>query len=148
MRTQYPEDSLTTGMHFARWLYSKTNDFSPQKSSSPRWTAKLNPYVRGSYSNAVVGTSMADFHNLEGRVENVFFAGEGCDGEYFGYLQGAYYTAQRQTRVITDCLKGKECSPYQPEENDYCGNGVAVGGSTFDMILLCFFVCYVCWVLK
>ena len=99
--------------------------------------------MRGSYSNAVVGTSMADFHNLEGRVGNVFFAGEGCDGEYFGYLQGAYYTGQRQTRVITSCLKGKECSPYKPEENDYCGNGVDSGGSTVDMILLCF-LCIMC----
>ena len=79
-----------------------------------------NPYIRGSYSNAVVGTASADFENLLGRLGDLFFAGEAAAEEYWGYLQGGYLTGLKQAKVILSCLKGKECPEYEPKETDIC----------------------------
>jgi hypothetical protein len=79
-----------------------------------------NPYIRGSYSNAVVGTTSADFENLLGRVGDLFFAGEAADEEYWGYVQGGYLTGLRQAKVILNCLTGKECPEYEPGKTAVC----------------------------
>jgi polyamine oxidase len=79
-----------------------------------------NPYVRGSYSNAVVGATFADFDNLQGRLGGLFFAGEATDVDYWGYMQGAYLTALKQAKMIVSCLNGKECPEYEPKDDDIC----------------------------
>ena len=79
-----------------------------------------NPYVRGAYGNAGVGSSPADFHNLQGRLGNLFFSGEATDEEYWGYTQGGYLTGLKQAKQILKCSNGLECPEYHPEENDMC----------------------------
>ena len=79
-----------------------------------------NPYVRGSYSNAVVGTTSADFENLLGRLGGLFFSGEASSDDYWGYAQGAYLTGLKQAKVILGCLEGNECPEYKPENTDIC----------------------------
>ena len=97
-----------------------------------------NPYIRGSYSNAVVGSVSADFENLLGRLGDLFFAGEAADEEYWGYLQGGYLTALRQAKVILNCLKEKECPDYKPKETDVCQtkNAASTKKTSFAFIFL------------
>jgi polyamine oxidase len=78
-----------------------------------KWTT--NPYVRGSFSNPVVGSSKADFHNLAGRVGNLFFAGEASSEKYYGFVQGGYYTGLEQAKAIINCLHNNDCPAYEPE---------------------------------
>ena len=97
--------------------------------------------MQGSFSNAVVGSTLADFHNLEGRLDNLFFAGEACDEEYWGYLQGAYFTGLRQAKAIVNCFNGKECEAYKPEKADGCPTSAAMhSGRKVDVLLLSIFL--------
>ena len=87
-----------------------------------------NPYVRGSFSNAVVGSTSADFHNLQGRLGNLFFSEEATDEDYCGYTQGGYLTGLKQAKQIFKCWNGLECPEYHPEDGDICT------GSPADMV--------------
>ena len=62
----------------------------------------------------MVGTSWGHYDNMAGRVKNLFFAGEGTSSEYYGYVQGAYFTGRDKAKEIARCIKGKECEPYEP----------------------------------
>jgi hypothetical protein len=105
-----------------------------------------NPYVRGSYSNAVVGTTSADFENLLGRLGGLFFSGEASSDDYWGYAQGAYLTGLKQAKVILGCLEGNECPEYKPESTDICettGETTSVANiekSSFACIIFLLFV--------
>ena len=79
-----------------------------------RWSK--NPFTRGSYSNAEVGTTKADFHNLEGKVGKLFFAGDSFDIDWWGFAQGAYFTGERKATEIVQCIKGN-CEAFWPKGN-------------------------------
>ena len=55
---------------------------------------------------------------MAGRVKNLFFAGEGTSSEYYGYVQGAYFTGRDKANEIARCIKGKECEPYEPASEE------------------------------
>ncbi len=74
--------------------------------------------MRGSFSNPVIGSSKADFHNLAGRVGNLFFAGEASSEKYFGFLQGGYFSGLEQAKAIINCLRKNNCPAYTPEVNE------------------------------
>lgn len=79
-----------------------------------------NPYIRGSFSNSVVGSTTADNHNLQGRLDNLFFAGEATDEVYWGYTQGGYLSGLKQAKAIYNCMTSKNCPKYTPEyRNNY-----------------------------
>lgn len=129
LRIENQPDSVTAEevMKALEDMYPKANISYPTEIFVSKWST--NPFIKGSYSYAAVGSSPADFHNLEGRLENLFFAGEACDEEYFGYLQGAYFTGMRQAKAIVKCINGGECAIYKPEKMEACppGNGVPSG---------------------
>ncbi|XP_028392199.1 polyamine oxidase 7-like [Dendronephthya gigantea] len=81
-----------------------------------------NPYIRGSFSNAAVGVTSADFNNLQGRLGNLFFSGEATSENYWGYSQAGYSGSLKQAKVIHSCLNGGECPAYEPEIASICKN--------------------------
>ena len=103
-----------------------------------------NRYIRSSFSNAVVGSTSADFHNLQGRLDNLFFAGEATDEDYWGYAQGGYLTGLKQAKMIFNCLNGKECEKYEREDTDICNmKNNAVSSAGFSYVFLIFLVVYI-----
>ncbi|KAF2801670.1 polyamine oxidase [Mytilinidion resinicola] len=72
----------------------------------PRWTEM--PWAHGSYSNWPVGTTLEGHQNLRSNVERLYFAGEHCSAEYFGFLQGAYFEGQEAGLRVAGKL-GKKC---------------------------------------
>ncbi|XP_031572601.1 polyamine oxidase 6-like [Actinia tenebrosa] len=72
----------------------------------PRWST--NPFTLGSFSEPVVGITPQDFKDLAMNLENLHFAGEALDYEWFGYMQGAYITGQRQGKMLSKLVKTKE----------------------------------------
>jgi polyamine oxidase len=77
-----------------------------------------NPYIRGAISIAVVGSTSADFHNLQGRVGALFFAGEATHEHYRKFVQGGYVTGLKQAKAISSCLNNEGCPQYEPEDSD------------------------------
>ncbi|XP_068722900.1 uncharacterized protein [Montipora capricornis] len=73
-----------------------------------------NPYIKGSYCDPVIGTDSSVFANMAGRLKNLFFAGEATHADWYGYLQGGYYSGLEKANEIASCLQGKKCEAYQP----------------------------------
>ena len=71
-----------------------------------------NPFVRCAWTDPVVGTSWGHYENMSGRLKNLFFAGESTSQEYYGYVQGAYFTGRDKAEDIISCIKGGECEAY------------------------------------
>lgn len=87
----------------------------PTEIMFPRWHS--NPLFRGSYSNWPIGELDEHHANMRAPLKNrVFFAGEALSAEYFGFLQGAWFTGAKAASDIALCLK-KKCpsSEYYPE---------------------------------
>ncbi|KAI7892919.1 uncharacterized protein EV154DRAFT_550320 [Mucor mucedo] len=81
----------------------------------PRW--HTNPLFRGSYSNWPIGELDEHHANMKAPLNNrVFFAGEALSTEYFGFLQGAWFTGAKAGVDVALCLKGR-CprAEYYPE---------------------------------
>ena len=73
-----------------------------------------NPYVRGSWSDPVVGTDYTVHANMAGRIKNLFFGGEATHGDWYGFMQGAYYSGLERANEIASCIQRKKCEAYQP----------------------------------
>ena len=73
-----------------------------------------NPYVRGSWSDPVIGTDYTVHANMAGRIKNLFFGGEATHGDWYGFMQGAYYSGLERANQIASCIQGKKCETYQP----------------------------------
>ena len=83
-----------------------------------------NPYIRGSYSKGVVGSSEATILELGKNIGNLFFAGEATDKDWIGLMQGAYRTGESQAKMIASAIKcketGKECPvPTKPPDKSH-----------------------------
>lgn len=56
-----------------------------------------NPYTLGSYSYTGIDTEMEDFHHLAAPINNqLFFAGEHTEADYFSTVHGAYLSGIRE----------------------------------------------------
>ena len=73
-----------------------------------------NPYARGSWSDPVIGTDHTVHANMAGRVKNLFFGGEATHGDWYGFMQGAYFSGQERANEIASCIQRKKCEAYQP----------------------------------
>ena len=73
-----------------------------------------NPYMLGSWTDPVVGTDSSVFTNMAGRLKNLFFAGEATHADWYGFIQGAYYSGLDRANEIASCIKGEKCEAYQP----------------------------------
>ncbi|KAF2496891.1 putative flavin-containing polyamine oxidase [Lophium mytilinum] len=82
----------------------------------PRWTKV--PWAHGSYSNWPVGTTLEGHQNLRSNVGRLYFAGEHCSAEYFGFLQGAYFEGQEAGMRIAGML-GKKCKNMEGGCGEY-----------------------------
>ncbi|KAI9033831.1 amine oxidase [Phycomyces nitens] len=81
----------------------------------PRWHS--NPLFRGSYSNWPIGELEEHHVNMRAPINNrVFFAGEAMSEDYFGFLQGAWFSGAEVGDNVAQCIKGR-CppAPYYPE---------------------------------
>ena len=77
-----------------------------------------NPFVRCAWTDPVVGTSWGHYENMSGRLKNIFFAGESTSDEYYGYVQGAYFTGRDKAVEIANCIKGGACKAYKPAKEE------------------------------
>lgn len=75
-----------------------------------------NPFVRGSYANAEVGTTAADFHNLGGKLGKLYFAGDAVDPDWWGFAQGSYFSGEKKAKEILQCMKNN-CELFWPKAN-------------------------------
>ena len=73
-----------------------------------------NPYVLGCWTDPVIGTDSSVFANMAGRVKNLFFAGEATQGDWYGFIQGGYYSGLERANDIASCIQGRKCQPYEP----------------------------------
>lgn len=80
----------------------------------PRW--HTNPLFRGSYSNWPIGELDEHHANMKASLHNrVFFAGEAMSAEYYGFLQGAWFSGQETALHVTQCIKTKcPAAEYYP----------------------------------
>ena len=65
-----------------------------------RWSK--DPFTRGAYSEPVVGMTPQDFSNLAENLGRLYFAGEATSEDWYGYMQGAYFTGKKQGQRIAD----------------------------------------------
>ncbi|KAI8384350.1 uncharacterized protein BYT42DRAFT_562210 [Radiomyces spectabilis] len=80
----------------------------------PRWHS--NPLFRGSYSNWPIGELDQHHINMKAPLHNrLFFAGEAMSKEYFGFLQGAWFSGEETGSHVVQCIK-KKCprAEYYP----------------------------------
>lgn len=73
-----------------------------------------NPFVRGSFPNAEIGATPADYHNLAGKVGNLFFAGDCTDPDWWAFAQGALFSGKKKALEILKCMKGN-CAGFWPK---------------------------------
>ncbi|KAI8062333.1 uncharacterized protein B0P05DRAFT_556564, partial [Gilbertella persicaria] len=81
----------------------------------PRW--HTNPLFRGSYSNWPIGEMDEHHANMKAPIQNrVFFAGEAMSAEYYGFLQGAWFSGAETGLHVSQCIQ-KNCpaADYYPE---------------------------------
>ena len=50
--------------------------------------------------------------NELGTLRKHVFAGESTSQEYYGYVQGAYFTGRAKAEEIVSCIKGGKCEAY------------------------------------
>ncbi|KAI8967066.1 hypothetical protein BDF20DRAFT_917872 [Mycotypha africana] len=73
----------------------------------PRWHS--NPLFRGTYSNWPIGELDEHHANMKAPLKNrVFFAGEAMSAEYYGFLQGAWFSGAETAQNVAQCVK-KSC---------------------------------------
>jgi polyamine oxidase len=78
-----------------------------------RWTT--DPLHYGTYSDWSPHFSKSSHDALRAPVGRVYFAGEACHVEYFGYMEGAYFSAVDETNKLLECAeKPSECEQYKP----------------------------------
>ena len=63
-----------------------------------RWSK--DPFTLGAYSEPVVGMTTEDFSNLAKNLGR----GEAMSEDWYGYMQGAYFTGKEQGQRIADDL--------------------------------------------
>ena len=73
-----------------------------------------NPYVLGCWTEPVIGTDSSVFANMAGRVKNLFFAGEATHADWYGFIQGDYYSGLERANDIAGCIQSGKCQPYEP----------------------------------
>lgn len=73
-----------------------------------------NPHIQGCWTDPVVGTDSSIFANMAGRLKNLFFAGEATHEDWYGYIQGGYFSGLERAEEIAGCIKGEKCEPYHP----------------------------------
>lgn len=78
----------------------------PTEIMFPRWHS--NPLFRGSYSNWPIGELDQHHANMKAPIKNrLFFAGEALSTEYYGFLQGAWFTGAEAADSIAKCIDDK-----------------------------------------
>lgn len=68
----------------------------------PRW--RQNPLFRGTYSNWPVGELTEQHDNLRASIGRLWFAGEACSADYFGFAHGAWIEGIAAGDEIAHCL--------------------------------------------
>lgn len=72
----------------------------------PRWHS--NPLFRGTYSNWPIGELREHHTNMKAPLLNrVFFAGEAMSTEFYGFLQGAWFSGAETGMQVVKCIKTK-----------------------------------------
>ncbi|KAI9274365.1 hypothetical protein BDA99DRAFT_545476 [Phascolomyces articulosus] len=77
----------------------------------PRWHS--DPLFRGSYSNWPIGELDQHHSNMKAPVNGrLFWAGEAYSKEFYGFLQGAWYTGAETAEHVLQCIKSK-CPKFE-----------------------------------
>ena len=57
----------------------------------------------------MTGTDSSVFANMAGRLKNLFFAGEATHADWYGFIQGGYYSGLERANDIAGCIQGGKC---------------------------------------
>ena len=79
-----------------------------------------NPLTKGAYSNFPVEVSTECFQKLQSRVHRVFFGGEATSFDYFGTVDGALRSGEREATKIIDCMSDFSQCPISEIEGLEC----------------------------
>ncbi|KAI9316447.1 amine oxidase [Dichotomocladium elegans] len=94
-------------MEVLRTMYGN-NIPEPTEILVPRWHS--NPLFRGTYSNWPIGELEQHHINMKAPLLNrVFFAGEAMSREFYGFLQGSWFTGAEAAASIKQCSSKHGC---------------------------------------
>ena len=79
-----------------------------------RWSE--DPFTQGAYSEPVVGFTSDDFNELGQNLGRLYFAGEGTSEDWYGYMQGAYYTGEEKGKLIACQILPSDSECKAPEK--------------------------------
>ena len=91
----------------------------------------------------MIGTDSSVFANMAGRLNNLFFAGEATHADWYGFMQGGYFSGLERAMEIASCIQGRKCDPYTPStdlpvivKTQQCKVSKASGNKVFPVSLL------------
>lgn len=129
VENQPEEQTLSEILEVLQQMFPDVRVPEPVAFLFPYWTE--TPWSYGSYSNWPASTSLEMHQNLRANVNRLWFAGEATSAQYFGFLQGAWFSGQEMGQRIAGVL-GKGCNG----PSGACGNlehyEVLHGSTTID----------------
>ena len=66
--------------------------------------------TQGAYSEPVVGMTSEDWENIGKNLGRLYFAGEATSEDWYGYMQGAYWTGDKKGNMIAENISSSESS--------------------------------------
>jgi len=79
-----------------------------------RWSR--DPFTQGSYSEPVVGFTSEDFNKLGQNLGRLYFAGEATSEDWYGFIQGAYFTGEEKGKLIACQILSSDSECKAPEK--------------------------------
>ena len=64
----------------------------------------MNPFIRGAYSEPLIGCTELNTELLGQNIDNLYFAGE-ATSDWHGYMQGAYLSGQEKGRILAKLVR-------------------------------------------
>jgi len=107
-----------------------------------RWSE--DPFTQGSYSEPVVGFTSEDFNKLGQNLGRLYFAGEGTSEDWYGYMQGAYYTGEEKGKLIACQILPSDSECKVPEKKKPKSEATFAARSAAG-ILVFSFLCSLLW---
>eukprot|EP00121_Abeoforma_whisleri_P012715 Awhi_evm1s11737 len=97
--------STEEAMADLRIMYPDATD--PIDVLMPQW--EQDEWTYGAYSVFATGAFFWDSEIIAHPINNLYFAGEGTSGEFYGFVHGAYFSGIDSANQVIDCLTNSNC---------------------------------------